>query len=356
VWDTQLPAFGIRIGKHRKTFTVMLGEDRRRITVGHYPQLKLQDARLKARHILLSPPPSSPPFKDLLDDYCNLHLKTNTRATTARQTEQVLRKHFAHFYNTPIANLTRTDILRTIDALLATPAAANQALSCLGALLQWSIKRGVLESNPIAGYGLPVKLKSRERVLSDIELTTIARLTLFSTEQYHQRVALLLLTGQRLNEIGRMEWTWITHNTFTIPAHIAKNGCEHTVPLTPIAKRVISTIPNTSRFLFPLQTDPNKTSQSWSYYKRKFDKLCGFSDWTLHDLRRTWSTKAAEWRICPPHVTERILNHVSGSLTPIARVYNRATYLEEMREAMMCYETRVSELLDRQSSATFKAA
>jgi hypothetical protein len=33
--------------------------------------------------------------------------------------------------------------------------------------------------------------------------------------------------------------------------------------------------------------------------KRRSDRLCGFSDWTLHDLRRTFSTNVAKWQLAP---------------------------------------------------------
>ena len=65
-WDTQLPAFGVRCGKRRKTFVVMTGKQRKRTTIGHYPQISLQDARHRARHLLLAPPSSSPLFEDAL--------------------------------------------------------------------------------------------------------------------------------------------------------------------------------------------------------------------------------------------------------------------------------------------------
>jgi integrase len=281
-WDTQLPAFGVRCGKHRKTFVVMTGKLRKRTTIGHYPRISLQDARLQARRLLLSPPSSSPLFQDALQDYCDLHLKPNTRATTAKQAEQILRKHFSHFYKTPVAELKRSQIIRTIDGLLDRPAGANQALSVLGAFLQWCIRRTLIEHNPIAGYGLPVKLKARERVLNDDEVVRIARLTFGSSDQYHRLVGLLVLTGQRRNEFGRAEWTWIKDGTLTIPAQVAKNGRQHCIPLPSTALKIIAGIPRTSRYLFPLPSDPEKTHQSWSYMKRRFDRLCGFSDVDRH--------------------------------------------------------------------------
>jgi hypothetical protein len=53
----------------------------------------------------------------------------------------------------------------------------------------------------------------------------------------------------------------------------------------------------------------------------------------------------AEWQIAPPHVIERILNHTVGSMTPIARIYNRWNYLAEMKEAMQRYEKKLAHLI-----------
>ena len=39
-YDKTTPAFGIRIGKHRKTWVVTRGTDRQRITIGRYPAMK----------------------------------------------------------------------------------------------------------------------------------------------------------------------------------------------------------------------------------------------------------------------------------------------------------------------------
>lgn len=50
----------------------------------------------------------------------------------------------------------------------------------------------------------------------------------------------------------------------------------------------------------------------------RLDKRSGVTNWTLHDLRRTFATMHAQIGT-PPHVTERMLNHITGTLTPIAR-------------------------------------
>ena len=53
---------------------------------------------------------------------------------------------------------------------------------------------------------------------------------------------------------------------------------------------------------------------------------------------RKKKTKLAELNT-PIHVTERLLNHTSGTVSGIAGIYNRYTYLEEMRAAIASYES-----------------
>ncbi len=82
----------------------------------------------------------------------------------------------------------------------------------------------------------------------------------------------------------------------------------------------------------------------WGKSKAALDELSGVTGWTLHDIRRTFATRLAEMGIAP-HIIERLLNHVTGSLSPIALVYNKAKYLEEMRTAMEQWEAHLREAL-----------
>ncbi|HUO00527.1 MAG TPA: hypothetical protein VMU69_30390 [Bradyrhizobium sp.] len=84
--------------------------------------------------------------------------------------------------------------------------------------------------------------------------------------------------------------------------------------------------------------------------KKAFEKRCGISGWTLHDLRRTFATRLAQLGTLP-HVVERLLNHRLGAiktetiLTDVAEVYNLATYLPEMRQAIDLWEQKLHSLL-----------
>src|SRR6267143_6059778 len=66
--------------------------------------------------------------------------------------------------------------------------------------------------------------------------------------------------------------------------------------------------------------------------------------WILHDLRRTAATGMARLNIAP-HVVDRILNHVSGTIRGVAAVYNRHAYLEERKAALEAWGRYVEGLV-----------
>ncbi len=45
-----------------------------------------------------------------------------------------------------------------------------------------------------------------------------------------------------------------------------------------------------------------------------------------------------------PHVTERVLNHKTGTLGGVAGVYNRFGYLPEMEDALCRWSGQIGEL------------
>ena len=54
-FDARLTSFGIRVGKTKKTWVVIKGKNRTKVSLGHYPALSLHDARRKALMALASP-------------------------------------------------------------------------------------------------------------------------------------------------------------------------------------------------------------------------------------------------------------------------------------------------------------
>jgi hypothetical protein len=54
------------------------------------------------------------------------------------------------------------------------------------------------------------------------------------------------------------------------------------------------------------------TYNGWGKDKKEFDNRCGVSNWTLHDLRRTFATEAFRSAIASPGVSGRIILAYKG--------------------------------------------
>jgi integrase len=130
------------------------------------------------------------------------------------------------------------------------------------------------------------------------------------------------------------------------PEGFVKNKREHSFPLSQTAQSIIVGLPETGDLLFPAATDSEKPFSGWAWHKRQFD--CGLEciqPYTLHDLRRTFATVHAKIGT-PIHVTEKLLNHVSGTISGVAAVYNRHSYMDEMRKAITIYNEYLESLIN----------
>jgi integrase len=82
----------------------------------------------------------------------------------------------------------------------------------------------------------------------------------------------------------------------------------------------------------------------YSRSKGALDRAMSADNWILHDLRRTAATGMAKLNIAP-HVVDKILNHVSGTIRGVAAVYNRHSYLTERMAALEAWARKVESLV-----------
>ena len=91
---------------------------------------------------------------------------------------------------------------------------------------------------------------------------------------------------------------------------------------------------------------PAATFNGWGKTKAAFDTECGVSGWTIHDLRRTFSSGMAALGV-PQVIVEKLLNRVSrGTQPPIAQVYNRYSYMDETRQSAKVWERHLTRSIE----------
>jgi integrase len=272
-----------------------------------------------------------------------LRKKATLKPRSFEEVERFVRKHCAQLHRLKLGEIDR----RTIAVLLGQieqasgPIARNRARSALSDLFSWCITEGLLEINPVVGTAKVDEGASRERVLSQEELRQLWRN--LGEDKFSDIVRLLLLTGQRRNEIGKLQWSEIdlARKLIILAPARTKNSRQHELPLSGQALAILArqSRRNSSGFVF----GGDRGFGDWSGSKAALDAKVRIADWRLHDLRRTAATGMAELGV-QPWITEAVLNHVSGHKAGVAGIYNRAKYAEEMREALQKWADYVDKI------------
>lgn len=122
------------------------------------------------------------------------------------------------------------------------------------AAFTFAVQRGGVAMNPFAELPpLPdVRSTARERVLSDAELRAIWLAA--GDDRSGRIVRMLILTGQRREEVAGLRWDELVNDltTWTLPGARAKNGRAHVVPLS--APEVIGGALRHGDFVFNLRS------------------------------------------------------------------------------------------------------
>jgi integrase len=201
----------------------------------------------------------------------------------------------------------------------------------------------VAASNLFADLKLK-EVDDREIVLSELELKAVWAAAGKLGEPYTGVIRLLILTGQRLNEIAGLRWAEVNFGKkqIELPGWRTKNGLAHIVALSPAAIEILEAakekkIQSEEGLVF---TITGGQLNGWSRLRGRLyeatEEAFGSKPqaWVIHDLRRSAATHMAEDLKIAPHIVDRILNHVTGVVKRVAKIYNRAEYLDERREAL----------------------
>jgi hypothetical protein len=144
-------------------------------------------------------------------------------------------------HSSPLAKLRLAEIdRRTVAKLLEQierdrgPVARNRVRSSLSAFFEWAFREGFVEVNPVQGTDKAHETE-RTRVLSDTELAELWQgLDVSGIGDIGDIVRLLLLTGQRRDEIGGLCWSEVdlAKGVIHLAADRTKNKRPHEVPLS----------------------------------------------------------------------------------------------------------------------------
>jgi len=299
-----------------------------------------------------------------LDHYEN---EKDRRPSSVRMATMVVNNHLKPALNDkPLPHIGRADLQPIIDAIPSKQRGMRRSVFAYASVFfNWAVKRGDIDSNPLAGMAKPEAPKARDRVLSDDELLAAWKASQKLGEPFGPFFRLLILTGQRRSEVAEMSWTELDRSsaTWIIPPGRAKNGVAHIVPLS---SDVVSELDRLARIGekdesgqeieawpktgFVLTTTGRTPVSGITKAKRALnDKIVEASKeiellpWRIHDLRRTMATGFQRLGV-RFEVTEATLNHVSGAKGGVAGIYQQHDWKEEKRTALDVWAKHVTTL------------
>lgn len=384
-FDTVLPSFGVRTSASgRKSFFVMqrVNGKLRRFTLGRYPAMTLANARERAEgwkvvaergldpavehkaHLARDAARRANTYSTTVERFLR---ETQLRARTREEYARELRRP-VEWLERPLESISRRDVIQHLDEIDArgTRSAVRHAHSYLRRFFNWCVDRGLIQYAPTDRLRQRHTAVTRERVLTAEELSLIVAALAKEDALIRDFGMLLLLTGQRRQEVAGLQWSHLSNlddaePLWTIPAPLAKNNRQHLVPLSPpvadtlrkrraTGKRSAKTNEREDADFILSRTGRSPLS-GFSRAKARIDARITerlgrpIPHWTWHDLRRTMVTGMNEELGIAPHIVEAVVNHVSGpAKRGVAGVYNRALYLRERREALCAWADYVARI------------
>ena len=150
VWDTTLPAFGVRITENdARSWIVALrkpgAKHPSRVKIGEPGRMPLADARSRARELMANPSalqPAAPPKVDtvaaVVAEFIERYQKPRNRAW--REVQRVLDRELRAWAGRPIRSITRRDVIELLDGIAdrGSPYMANRTLAHVRKLFSWN--------------------------------------------------------------------------------------------------------------------------------------------------------------------------------------------------------------------------
>lgn len=348
-------------GKKSWTARYRHGGVQRRVALGHYPVVGLADARKLAGELLAQARAGADPAAEvrktarapektvaaILDDYGNRKLtQLKAGALVKRELDRFVR---AAWGGREIDVVSRADVQAMIDSIEKSGRipTANRVLAYTKAFFSWCEDKGIIPDNPAQKVKKAGKEESRDRVLSDTEIRWFWQACLNVGYPWGDLGRMLLLTGQRLNEIARLSDDEIDGESIVLAKARTKNGRAHRLPLSDMAVDLLDELPviaGRPRYLFtttgrgPVQGFHKGREHLATEMERvaavERGEAVEIPHWTFHDLRRTCATGMANdgmWR----QDIEAVLNHAPPKLE---ETYQRVNATMRIREALECWE------------------
>jgi integrase len=332
--DAAIVGFGLRVTSGgAKSFIVekRINGKVKRITLGRYGNLTVEQAKKEAQKILGKVATGSDPIAEkkeknvrslsLLDTYNDyLNTRKDLKTSTISDYNRVMKWAFEDWYSKPVTEITKDMVEnRHRERGKRSQARANNAMRVLRAIINHARNKfedakgnPIILINPVERLSQNrawFKVEKRQTLIKAHQLAPWYKATLqLNNESTRDYLYFLLFTGLRRSEGAQLRWDDVDFSDNTFIINDTKNGLSHTLPLSDYLEKLLKRRyeKKESDFVFPSDSktghiiDPQKSLL-------RIGELSGVN-FTLHDLRRTFITIAESLDI-PAYALKQLLNH-----------------------------------------------
>jgi integrase len=257
---------------------------------------------------------------------------------------------YPKFASWPMNDIGRGDIAKILDTIEDEngPVMADRTLAYLGRVFAWHAARDDKFRSPIVRGMSRTKAKerARSRILSDDELRAVWRTAEASKGPFGPLLRFILLTSARRNEAAHVARSEVTGSTWVLPAARNKVKIDFARPLSGKARALLKELPAIEGCNYFFVASGNAPIRGFADHKARFDRDCGVTGWTIHDLRRTARSLMSRAGV-NADIAERCLGHV---IPGVRGVYDRHEYEAEMAHAFEALAAQIERIVNPQEN------
>ena len=342
---------------------VVVGDKRRDMGLGGYPDIGVADARQKAREARLKIEQGIDPillrkqakselmalqatdktFEQAAGEYIKIHADSWSNDKHRKQWERTLAAYaFPVVGKLSLRHIRQEHILKILEPIWTTKTeTATRVRGRIESILDWAKVKGLRTGeNPAAWKGhldhmlpAPTRLKNVEHLAA----VPVREMPGFMVKLRQasgtaaQALEFLILTAARSGEVRGITWQEVSLEDalWIVPAERMKMKKEHRVPLSDRAMSILKSQPRIDEnpLVFPAPRGSQMSDATMSAVLKRMNV-----DATVHGFRSSFRDWCGDYTNYPRDLAEQCLAH--GADDPVEAAYRRGDALERRREIM----------------------
>ena len=342
---------------------VVVGDKRRDMGLGGYPDIGVADARQKAREArlkiehgvdpillrkqakseLMALQATDKTFEQAAGEYIKIHADSWSNDKHRKQWESTLAAYaFPVVGKLSLRHIRQEHILKILEPIWATKTeTATRVRGRMESILDWAKVKGLRSGeNPAAWKGhldhmlpAPTRLKKVEHLTAVPvrEMPDFMIKLRQAAGTAAQALEFLILTAARSGEVRGITWQEVSLEDalWVVPAERMKMKREHRVPLSDRAVAILKSQPRIDEnpLVFPAPRGSQMSDATMSAVLKRMG-----IDATVHGFRSSFRDWCGDYTNYPRDLAEQCLAH--GADDPVEAAYRRGDALERRREIM----------------------